>query len=258
MASTLEQLRAEIDRLDEQILPLLNRRAALAVDIGRLKHAAGAQLYVPERERAVLARLVTHNSGPLSHRSVCRIFGEVMAASLALEDRQTVVAAGAAPDVLTAAVAYAAGPEAKVTHADSIEAAVAAFTADPACVLVVGASWASAHGAAIAAQGGDWRGCWCLPVEGQPVLHVFAHRGASLPHNRPATLAMVLDAQSLAAGVPPAWLATIPARSIDVAGVSPDGKAALVLAKLEMNARDAAAAWLSGIAPHCQALWILS
>ena len=125
MAMTLEQLRAEIDRLDEQILPLLNRRAALAVEIGRVKHATGAQLYVPERERAVLERLVSRNEGPLSHRSICRIFGEVMAASLALEDRATVVAAGAPAEVLRAAVAYAVGPEAAVTLAETADEAVA-------------------------------------------------------------------------------------------------------------------------------------
>lgn len=258
MASTLEQLRAEIDRLDEQILPMLNRRAALAEEIGRVKHASGAQLYVPERERAVLERLVAHNGGPLSHRSVCRIFGEVMAASLALEDRATVVAAGASAEVLTAAVAYAVGPAASVRLAGSVDEVLAAFAADPSCLLVVSDAWLLAHGVAVAGRGGDWRGCWRLPVEDQPVMHVLTHRDVSLPHNRPATLAMVIDAKWLADGVPPGWLRAIPARSIDVAGVSPGTQSALILAKMEMNARDAAAAWLSGIAPHCQALWILS
>jgi len=258
MAMTLEQLRAEIDRLDEQILPLLNRRAALAVEIGRVKHATGAQLYVPERERAVLERLVSRNEGPLSHRSICRIFGEVMAASLALEDRATVVAAGAPAEVLRAAVAYAVGPEAAVTLAETADEAVAAMGADSASLLVAGETWSRQHGAAVTARGAVWRGGWRMPLDGHPVMHIYAHRASCLPENRPATLALVVDAGALADGVPPDWLRALPARSLEVAGVTPGGADALVLAKMEMNARDAATAWLPEIASQCRALWILS
>ena len=97
-----------------------------------------------------------------------------------------------------------------------------------------------------------------MPVSGQPLMHVYAHRATGLPLNRPATLAAVVDTASLAGGVPPDWLRALPARSLDVAGVTPDGAVALVLAKMELNARDAATTWLPGIAPHCQAVWILS
>lgn len=85
MAKTLEQLREEIDRLDDQILPLLNRRAALAVEIGRIKKANGDPLHVPSRERDVINRLTAANRGPMTPDIIGKIYKEIMAAALAME-----------------------------------------------------------------------------------------------------------------------------------------------------------------------------
>jgi chorismate mutase/prephenate dehydratase len=85
MSHSLEALRAQIDRLDDQILPLLNKRAALAVDIGRIKKANGAPLHVPSRERDVITRLAAASEGPMSADDIARIYREIMATALALE-----------------------------------------------------------------------------------------------------------------------------------------------------------------------------
>lgn len=84
---TLAELRAAIDRLDDQIVPLLNQRAALALEIGRIKKANGDPLHVPSRERDVLDRLAAASEGPMPPESIARIYKEIMAAALALEHK---------------------------------------------------------------------------------------------------------------------------------------------------------------------------
>src|SRR6266446_4014175 len=64
--ATLEGLRGRIDAINLQLVKLFNQRARLAQEIGRLKHADGAPIYQPARERQVLERVVAHNPGPLN------------------------------------------------------------------------------------------------------------------------------------------------------------------------------------------------
>ena len=54
---TLDELRAEIDAIDDEIAPLLARRMALAAQVAAVKHETGAPVLQPAREKAVLARL---------------------------------------------------------------------------------------------------------------------------------------------------------------------------------------------------------
>jgi chorismate mutase/prephenate dehydratase len=85
MTKSIEQLRREIDQLDDQIIRLLNQRAKFAVEIGRIKRADGSALHVPSREKDVLNRMTAQNTGPLPDAAVSAIYREIMAASLALE-----------------------------------------------------------------------------------------------------------------------------------------------------------------------------
>ena len=82
---SLDALRARVDELDRQIVDLLNARARVVVEIGRLKQQSGTPVYAPDREKAVLARLRGLNAGPLPDRSVEAIYREIMSGSLALE-----------------------------------------------------------------------------------------------------------------------------------------------------------------------------
>ena len=66
----LETLRDRIDALDAQVVRLVNERARVAVEIGRLKHASGDTSYAPAREREVLDKVVAQNTGPLSDRTI--------------------------------------------------------------------------------------------------------------------------------------------------------------------------------------------
>ncbi|MEM6405169.1 MAG: prephenate dehydratase [Pseudomonadota bacterium] len=94
----LARNRAEIDQIDQQILQLLNQRAACAQQIGQLKQVTDpeAPLYRPEREAQVLRQLSGQNPGPLSSDTVVRLFREVISACLALEQPLTVAFLGPA------------------------------------------------------------------------------------------------------------------------------------------------------------------
>ena len=78
MTLTLERLRRSIDRIDLQLLRLLNRRAATALRIGRLKKQQGLPVFDGKREASVLQRLVRSNPGPLPADAVQRIFRQVL------------------------------------------------------------------------------------------------------------------------------------------------------------------------------------
>ena len=75
---TLEQLRQRIDRVDARILRLLNRRAGLAMRVGRLKQRDGLRLFDPKREAAILRHLIQTNIGPLSAAAVRAIYREIL------------------------------------------------------------------------------------------------------------------------------------------------------------------------------------
>lgn len=81
----LEECRKEIDRLDAEIVRLLNERARFAQKIGELKKEANAPIYVPEREKAVLEKLAHLNEGPLPHSAVQAVYREIISAMIALE-----------------------------------------------------------------------------------------------------------------------------------------------------------------------------
>jgi len=84
-------LRSEIDRVDADILRLLNQRAQLARAVGSLKVG---QAYRPEREAQVLRRVKEMNEGPLSGETAAFLFREIMSACLALERPITVAYLG--------------------------------------------------------------------------------------------------------------------------------------------------------------------
>lgn len=88
---TLQTLRQDIDRIDLEILRLINARAHAAGDIGKLKTGV---LYRPEREAQVLRGVREQNPGPLSGDTVAFLFREIMSACLAFERPVTVACLG--------------------------------------------------------------------------------------------------------------------------------------------------------------------
>ena len=81
----MDTLRAQIDALDEKIVELLNQRARVVVEIGKLKQQQNAPIYAPDRERLILQKLRTLNRGPLPDRTLEAVYRELMSGSFALE-----------------------------------------------------------------------------------------------------------------------------------------------------------------------------
>ena len=90
---TLDDLRGEIDQIDDAIHDLVMRRAALAERIGALKDssarvdgaAAGAAYLRPGREATVLRRLVGRHNGSFPLPSLVRLWREIMSSLLRLQ-----------------------------------------------------------------------------------------------------------------------------------------------------------------------------
>ena len=54
---SIDKLRKEIDKIDEQLVDLLNERAGVVVKVGKLKNKGDKPVYVPNREKEVFKLL---------------------------------------------------------------------------------------------------------------------------------------------------------------------------------------------------------
>ena len=70
----INKLRKKVDAIDSQVLKLLNGRAEVILDIGKLKAKTNASVYVPEREKDVYKKISANNKGPLSGESLKAIY----------------------------------------------------------------------------------------------------------------------------------------------------------------------------------------
>ena len=87
-AKTLAQiksLRTTIDKLDLQILKLVNERADSAGEIGRLKNENSSEVFNPVREEEVLKNVLEANKGPLDEVTIRAVFREIISGSRALQ-----------------------------------------------------------------------------------------------------------------------------------------------------------------------------
>ena len=96
MSGDLSDYRKEIDRIDDEILRLLNERSKSVVEIGKLKKQqdADANLHTPAREAAIIERLIGQNTGPFPSEAIRPVYREIMSASLSLEGPQKVAYLG--------------------------------------------------------------------------------------------------------------------------------------------------------------------
>ena len=80
---SLDKHRKEIDKIDADLVKLLNERAKVVVEIGKLK--SGGPIYVPDREKKVFAKIAEANTGPLPDKCLQAIWRELMSGSFFLE-----------------------------------------------------------------------------------------------------------------------------------------------------------------------------
>ncbi|MBX2845238.1 MAG: prephenate dehydratase [Saprospiraceae bacterium] len=99
--TSLEDLRARIDNLDNDLIELLDQRMQVIKEVGELKRHQQSGIYRPEREKVIVDRLYERSKGLLSKAAIEAIFLEIFAVSRTLE--------------LPEKVAYL-GPEGSFTH----------------------------------------------------------------------------------------------------------------------------------------------
>jgi len=90
----LVQVRDEIDALDESILQLLNQRASLSLEVGRIKAGSSDIVFKPFREKEVMQHLLQKNAGPLPPEHLRAIYREVFSSSRSLQRPQKVAYLG--------------------------------------------------------------------------------------------------------------------------------------------------------------------
>ena len=90
----LGTLRTQIDRIDRELVGLMNERAEVARQIGHLKQDTGQRTYDPSREETVLERVAAASAGPLSSDSLKAIFRELISGSRAIEQHLRVAHLG--------------------------------------------------------------------------------------------------------------------------------------------------------------------
>ena len=83
--AALDPLRKQIDALDAKIVDLLNERARVVVEIGKIKQLTNVPIYAPDREKAVMDKVRGLNHGPLQDRCLEAVYRELMSGSFALE-----------------------------------------------------------------------------------------------------------------------------------------------------------------------------
>jgi len=81
----LEELRREIDAVDQQILQLLHARVRLVMKVGEYKRERGMPVYDPTRERLLLERLSKAAEPPLDGDTIRRVFERLVDESRRIE-----------------------------------------------------------------------------------------------------------------------------------------------------------------------------
>src|SRR5271163_2187847 len=77
LSRQMRHLRRQVDRIDLKMLQLLQQRTNLSGQIGRMKRRHGAVIYVPERERALVARLIRLGKGQPPPKAVAAVYREI-------------------------------------------------------------------------------------------------------------------------------------------------------------------------------------
>ncbi|HLO78000.1 MAG TPA: chorismate mutase [Magnetospirillum sp.] len=88
-SASLDRLRSQIDRIDDQLHDLLMQRAGLVEQIASAKAPSGIALR-PGREAQVLRRLIARHQGAFPKTALVRIWREIMGALVGLQQPFTI------------------------------------------------------------------------------------------------------------------------------------------------------------------------
>ncbi len=90
----LLKLRDGIVQVDREMVRLLNKRAGLSLEIGKIKAKLGRAVYDPSQEQRIYENLAENNEGSLPLKSLQAIFREIISASRVLQSPVTVAYLG--------------------------------------------------------------------------------------------------------------------------------------------------------------------
>ena len=79
--------RKKIDEVDAAVLKLVNLRADMAIEIGKIKSQEGIGLRVPAREREIVERMQAANPGPLDAESIAKIYETIVSQCIRAQER---------------------------------------------------------------------------------------------------------------------------------------------------------------------------
>lgn len=88
MDERIEELRREIDRIDDEILKWVALRLERVLAVGDYKREHDLELYDPERERRILERIASRAPAPLDPQSVRRVFERLIDESRRAEQKR--------------------------------------------------------------------------------------------------------------------------------------------------------------------------
>ena len=71
---SLQRLRQQIDAVDDQLLELLGKRAGLVQQVGHLKEQTNAPVFRPEREAAIVDRMIAANTSALPAETIAAVW----------------------------------------------------------------------------------------------------------------------------------------------------------------------------------------
>jgi chorismate mutase / prephenate dehydratase len=83
----IDDWRRKIDAIDTAMLHLLNLRAELSLEVGRMKSEAGVPLRAPEREQEILTRMKQSNPGPLDAETIGKVYQLILDESIRTQTR---------------------------------------------------------------------------------------------------------------------------------------------------------------------------
>ena len=86
----LDELRMQLDAIDDQIVTLLSQRADIILQVADVKKQHGLPVHVPERENAIMSRLRRQNPGPLADDVIERIYRLIILEMRNFEDEHVV------------------------------------------------------------------------------------------------------------------------------------------------------------------------
>lgn len=135
----LSKIRNKIDKIDQQIVELLNLRYRQVEKVGLWKKENGSPIYIPEREKALLEKICKNNHGPMTDDILCAIYREIMSGALKLESSLKVTYFGSPGSFTHQAALSKFGHSVKLCPADSITAVfkdIEAERSDYGCVPI--------------------------------------------------------------------------------------------------------------------------